>query len=544
MNASLRFSTVRRLYLYLVALVSLAVSLTGLDGLTRSLSEAWLENSQVYAANSAVYLRQSIAQYGGMLLVGVAVFVLHWGLAQRGSSLLQRTAAARKFFTYAALGLATGFALQNLYQLLLGLAKLAFGQALQDSHLWPSAWLYHLLVGVAACLLGLYIWRTIENDGDFGAEQSYTAAFWRRLYHLAAGLWGVVLLIIGSAAIIAALIDQLGQRFIATAYPLAAWPLERPADGLAQAAVGAILLRLSWSTWQRVIQRQPAESQAALRRLYFYAAVILGAIATLGPAAAVLYELLLRLLDGSGFAQTAELLDSLTQPLSYLPAGIVVWRWCWRALQAETVRYGESSEGATVRRIYFYAVAATGLGLLWVGAGDLLQGLLALFFPGRAVTSFWTPPLANGISLLAVGLPVWLWHWRTTQQTALQRDAHGTNERAARPRRLYLYGVSLAGALLILYYLSQIVYRLLLLLLGDPEAGLTSGQAAEDFGRGVITALLWVQHLWQIRRDGDLGSEAIPSAEQIEERRAALERRIAHLEQELQETRTELAKLQ
>jgi hypothetical protein len=109
---------------------------------------------------------------------------------------------------------------------------------------------------------------------------------------------------------------------------------------------------------------------------------------------------------------------------------------------------------------------------------------------------------------------------------------------------LYLYGVSLAGALLILYYLSQIVYRLLLLLLGDPEAGLTSGQAAEDFGRGVITALLWVQHLWQIRRDGDLGSEAIPSAEQIEERRAALERRIAHLEQELQETRTELAKLQ
>ena len=78
--------------------------------------------------------------------------------------------------------------------------------------------------------------------------------------------------------------------------------------------------------------------------------------------------------------------------------------------------------------------------------------------------------LANGLSLIAVGAPVWSLHWRTAQRAAVQDNETGRAERASWPRRLYLYGIALVGALLILFELARVVYRLLLWALGDPNA--------------------------------------------------------------------------
>ena len=146
----------------------------------------------------------------------------------------------------------------------------------------------------------------------------------------------------------------------------------------------------------------------------------------------------------------------------------------------------------------------------------------------------WVEPLATGLSLLAVGLPVWTAHWRVVQSLARREDDSGREERASLPRRAYLYGVALAGALLILYYLAQVVYRVLLWLLGDPDAQLLSGETVDDVARSAIAALLWAVHVLAIRTDLRMGADRpVPeprSDGQEATRRSVLEERIRQLE--------------
>jgi hypothetical protein len=101
--------------------------------------------------------------------------------------------------------------------------------------------------------------------------------------------------------------------------------------------------------------------------------------------------------------------------LGQLPVGIVVWLVHWNVLRREANAFGESREGATVRRIYFYLMAATGLALLWVGAVELLHALIDTWLDAGAVGGIWHEPLANGLALIAVGAPIWALHWRSVQ---------------------------------------------------------------------------------------------------------------------------------
>ena len=188
------------------------------------------------------------------------------------------------------------------------------------------------------------------------------------------------------------------------------------------------------------------------------AAVVIGALTTLIPAAGLLYEVLNRLFGGE-FGSWNEWLERFIEPLAYLPIGILVWLWYWQIVRREADAYGESNEGATVRRLYYYAVAAAGLSLVWFGAVDILQAILDwLLVINRDGGRIWAEPLANGLSLLIVGAPIWSIHWRTVQSVARQDNLKGARERGSGPRRVYLYGVALVGALLILFYLAQVVY--------------------------------------------------------------------------------------
>ncbi|HXF61638.1 MAG TPA: DUF5671 domain-containing protein, partial [Caldilineaceae bacterium] len=129
---------------------------------------------------------------------------------------------------------------------------------------------------------------------------------------------------------------------------------------------------------------------------------------------------------------------------------------------------------------------------------------------------------------------------------ARREDRIGLEERASGPRKVYLYGVALAGALLILFYLAQVVYRLLLVLLGEPATVLMSGMTADEIARSAIAAVLWTVHVLAIRRDGRQGTEAPPVAPPADPaaRRAALAARIGQLEADLAAARAELAALE
>ena len=140
---------------------------------------------------------------------------------------------------------------------------------------------------------------------------------------------------------------------------------------------------------------------------------------------------------------------------------------------AEAERYGDTRESEFVRRLYYYAVAATGLLLLWIGLVDLVRALLDLAIIGGASVEEGfrahqfcqrRQPHRRG----RAGLGAALAHRSARGREKTMRAARA--ERASWPRRVYLYAIALIGALLILFELAQVVYRLLLWALGDPNA--------------------------------------------------------------------------
>ncbi len=100
------------------------------------------------------------------------------------------------------------------------------------------------------------------------------------------------------------------------------------------------------------------------------------------------------------------------------------------------------------------------------------------------------------------------------------------------------------GALLILFYLARVVYRVLLFVLGDPAAGVLSAQTIDEIARALISAVLWGVHILAIRADGRMGETAPAPQADVSAERANLAARIARLERELNEARQALQRLE
>ena len=86
--------SIRRLYFYLVAFISIEVVLWGLVGLLRSIVDRTI-------AGGADALARALA----LILVGVPIFLVHWLWAQRAAARdeEERTATLRAVFFYAIL---------------------------------------------------------------------------------------------------------------------------------------------------------------------------------------------------------------------------------------------------------------------------------------------------------------------------------------------------------------------------------------------------------------------------------------------------------
>jgi uncharacterized membrane protein len=86
--------SIRRLYFYLVALISIEVVLWGLVGLLRSIVDETISGGA-----------DALAQALALILVGVPIFLVHWLWAQRAAARdeEEKTATLRAVFFYAIL---------------------------------------------------------------------------------------------------------------------------------------------------------------------------------------------------------------------------------------------------------------------------------------------------------------------------------------------------------------------------------------------------------------------------------------------------------
>jgi len=408
---SSRLQTVRRIYFYLVTLISSTAGLIAIGGLLASLTDTLLPGNTALMLGGSSYMRRSIALSAGLLVVTTPLFLIHWRVI--GASLDQpgeQGAGMRKFMLYVVSAIALVRLAGASGDLIDGVARLAMGDGLQNSPIWPSAWALDLGMATVAGLLLFYWQWVLRQDGDFGTEHG-TSLIWRRLFLAGITLAGLALLVFGSATLFSALLQRLLEVGAPTIH--SNWFVLNTASGIAQILVGAMMARTTWQVWEAIMARNPGEQLSALRRLFLYVAVIGGAVATLVPAALGLRRLLLWSFTGFD-GPWIDVALQLVSPVSFIPAGILIWRAFAVILhRLEAIEEGGSAEEmpdaatATVRRIYHYAVSATGLVLLWIGAGNVLQVILdrLITAPDVVGETIWQGPLARGLSLLAVAAP-------------------------------------------------------------------------------------------------------------------------------------------
>jgi hypothetical protein len=550
-NNADRLATIRRLYFYLIAFISLIVGLTSLHNLLAMLFEVWLSTESLSTVNNTAFIRDAVARDGGLLLVATPIFLIHWayvqGIARRQTpeSTEERSSTLRKLFLYGASGFTLAVAATRTTTLLAESGVALLGGRSSAGLIWPGGWLSSILSGLIYLAFLAYFVRQLVLDGDLGRELDWAGTL-RRLFQTIVGLVGLVMLLNGASTVL-----ELGLRLVlerVAETPIlqttSLWWIRGLSDGVAWMLVGALLWRVNWLRWDALIIAYEVEARTALRRFYLYAATVLSAALTLVPAAGLLNRLLLQLF---GVAPPADLPD-LAGPLAMLPFGLIAWRWHWVQVSSEASRYGDTPESANVRRLYYYLVAAVGLVLLWIGLVDILRALLDWLVVGSDALSrgFRAEQLANGISMLAVGAPVWAIHWRAVQNVARAQGPSAQAERTSGPRRAYLYGVALVGALLILFEFATVIYRLLLLLLGDANADLFGTETLDSLVRSGTAIIFWIVHVLAIRGDTRLTEaaeeESLPF-EAVVARRTLLEERIHRLEEELAAARAELATL-
>ncbi len=120
-----------------------------------------------------------------------------------------------------------------------------------------------------------------------------------------------------------------------------------------------------------------------------------------------------------------------------------------------------------VRRLYLYAVAYISLVTVLWGTIGLTRSIFAGGEVGDSVNN-----LARALSLILIGVPVFVLHWWLAQRSALT----DLEERGSRIRAVFLYGVLLTLLLPIVQNILALVSRTLLLAFGeDPNQALLGG---------------------------------------------------------------------
>ncbi len=490
--------TIRRLYFYAVALISLEVVVWGLIGLLRSIFSSRL-------VNTADVLAQALA----LVLVGVPIFLFHWLWTQRAAAKdeEERSASLRAIFFYAVLIGTLVPVVQNLLafvnRIALGISDIPASRALVGGF---QTWQDNLIAIFINGIVGLYFYSILRAEWKSMPEVENFADV-RRLYRYLWLLYGLLMVVYGAQQIL---------RYIfyipVPTYLLGEVGREMFVNGLSLLLVGTPLWVYTWRLCQEALsvsspKGAPAERDSNLRLGVFYL-LSLGGVITVLSAGGTLLDVVLRWALGEAMSGY-EFIQQIGGPVSLGVPLVMVWAYYGGWLRHQIQLEEDGIRRAGKKRLYYYILSALGLGAAFIGAALVFSFVIDLL----TSNAFWGDSLrsrlAAAISTLVVGLPLWLLTWRPMQAEALAEgdpstgSGQGMGEHARRStiRRAYLYLALFAGVIGGMVSAVALVYQLVnALLSGDPPADflpslLNAAQLLALFG------VLLVYHLNSMQRD-------------------------------------------
>ena len=477
--------SIRRLYFYLVAFISIEVVVWGLIGLLRSIVDDTVSGGA-----------EALAQALALILVGLPIFLIHWLWAQRVSARdeEEKTATLRAVFLYAIL-LATLIPVaQNFLSFIdralvqstgLGVER-AFG-AFRDQTLADN-----LIAIVMNAVVAAYFWNILKREWATLTDKDNFSDV-RRLYRYIWMLYGLLMTVFGAQQILRFLFyipgDVLGEM-----------GREVVVNGTALILLGTPVWVYSWRVIQDALA-DPAEMGSNLRLGILYI-LALGGIITVVTTASLLVNAIVSWLLGADWT-IQYLVQQIGGPISVgVPLGMI-WAYYGYWLNRHIEAVGDPIRQAGMKRLYNYILSLIGLVVSFVGVTTLFSFLIdTLTGSGVLVNDAMRGTLATSISSLVVGLPLWLMTWRPLQAEALAQDELGDHARRSVLRKFYLYLALFASVIGGMATAVGLVYQLLRVVL--------TGDAGGDFANSLLNLIqllflfgvMLVYHLNVLRRDG------------------------------------------
>ncbi len=511
--------TVRRLYVYLMAGIGLAVASFGLVQLLALLLDriGALGGSVISSEGADVRDRLSLAL--SMIAVGTPVWLSHWWFAERGAregvagAGAERSAPVRALYLglveFIALVVAlfgASAAIQILVRQVAG-APEEYGGTFSD----PAA-----IAVVGAVAWGYHAWIRVgdERTGELGGRAAWPPRLARYALAFIAGL----MLCFGAADLIDVLLRSLvGRGDIVSGE---AWWVARVASGVGHLAVGAVGWGGLWVVSSRVLDvddwRAASERTSAVRLTCLGLGIVVGAAATLLAASAGLAALLRWALGIAESSDPARLVQDVVAPSCSYLLFTLAWWFSRSRLLGEAARTGDESIVAVARRRANFLAAAVGIAVAGVGSAWVLGLLLDVVLGGvRSIVAgreVWATELSQYAAFAIAGTPLWLWQWAAALR---RRSTDPDVEATSTERRIYLYLV-IAGALTSsIAAAALIVYRVFGTVLGarvstNPISDLSAPLGVALVGTGIVA-----YHALALRADVRLRSTlgAAPAAE-------------------------------
>ncbi len=477
--------TIRRLYFYAVALISIEVVIWGTINLIRS----------IFAVNKIVDSASTLAQALSLILVGVPIFLVHWLWAQRVSAKdeEEKTATLRAVFLYGILLATLIPVVQNLLALIsrtfLSTANLYVSRAIVGG---SQTWIDNLIAIVINLLIAAYFWNILKDEWRTLPETENFAEI-RRLYRFIWMLYGLLMVVYGTQ-------QALDYAFtLSTQNVLGIIGRETVVNAIALLVVGVPIWYYSWRILQDVLP-DPAERESYLRLGILYLLTLGSVIVVLTAGGTLIYMILMQVFTGS--KDFAEFMQAIGGPISIAVPFAVIWAYYGKWLNQQFAFDEDAPRRAGKQRLYSYILSLLGLAATFFAVASLFSVVIGQATSRAYISSGgFASPLARALASLAVGLPLWLLTWRPMQAEALAEGSVGDHARRSLIRKIYLYLVLFASVIGGMVSGGILIFTLINAALGGDTSDFTKS-VLNSLQILILFVVLLLYHLSALRKDG------------------------------------------
>ena len=461
----------RRMFRYLMMLLTLVLSCVGLAGLVDA---AATSAQQITTDTGAVALSVAFVVVAAPAFIALAMFT------RRRLSDDPAEVRSPGWALYLTLVL-FGSLVTTVTLLITLIGDLLVGDGLDRTALvnvviWGGVWAVH--------------WWVAEREG-------YEPNL--RIEHLMGSFVGlVVLLSAGTVAAANVLVELYDSVVDIGPIGPTAEQIVRP---LVACAVGAVVWGWYW------LRTTVDDKRTGLWNAYvLLAGVLSGVLLVVGGLGTALFRLLEWILaDPSGTA--AQHFEVVPAALGVVAAGVATWVYHRRVLDGDTAR-----DRTEVDRVYDYLLSGAGLVVAAGGLATLLTYALWAI-AGTEITGSDRGVIAVALTLLAVGGPLWGIYWARAQR---ERVRHGADEAQSTTRRTYLFIVLGVSGLVALVNLIVLVYLIVQAILDGTGGAEVLDAVAVPISLLTSTGAVAWYHFTVVRHDrAEVPEEVGPAVREV-----------------------------